>query len=776
MTKRQHAFPQIIARAPLLFAILLMGFTFTITQVMVIREFLVIFTGNELSIAIILANWLLLDAAGSWLWGKKVEDWGLKESGYAFLQFFIAVLLPLTIYGIRCLRDLMGLSIGEGASLLQIFFWTVPLLAPLGIANGIMFALACSLYPDREEKRAASIGRVYLLEALGAGAGGVLYTFFFIPLFGTFQVAFLLGTANLVLGLLLIQGGGSKGRTRWILSAVLGIFLVGSLMLLFPSSLQRIERSSMERLWRGLEVLQSRWSPYGNIVVGKREEQLTFFSNGIPICNVPVPDVVFMEEMAHYPLLLTPSPRAILIIGGGLGGIIQEILKHPVHEVHYTEIDPLIVHLIQANLTPLTRQELADPRVRIHILDGRFYVKNAAQKFDGIILNLPPPSTLEVNRFYTVDFFREVSSLLRKGGVLALSAPGSETYLGPEVRDLNLSLLRTLQQVFPSVVVIPGDINFLLASAGAFDGSAIEDLLIERLRERKIQTQFLNEFNIRRKLNKQRREWLEVSLERGGVVRLNRDSTPSGLYYGIAYWNAQFHPSLQAFWTGIGRLRFWHLGLLVLILGGGGFIWCKTGGAGKRKKVLIWVTTTTGFFGTAMSILLIFSFQTLYGYAYQWIGLLIAAFMLGLALGSWVMTTALERIKKFRGILIGTEILTVLFTVLGMLLLAVFYSAGMGTLNLWIMKPGFLLLSIISGFWVGIEFPLASRIFSNGGKERLGRTAGLLYASDLLGAWAGSLLVGVVLIPVLGMLSTCGVIILLKLSSLALIIIFSGNL
>ncbi len=772
MAKREHVFPPVIARTPLLFALLLMGFTFTITQVMVIRELLVVFTGNELSIAIILANWLLLDAVGSWLWGKKVEDWRLKEGGYAFCQLLIAIFLPLTIYGIRCLRELMGLSIGEGASLLQIFFWTVPLLAPLGIANGIMFALGCSLYAKWQEKRAASIGKVYLLEALGAGIGGVLYTFFFIPIFDSFQVAFLLGAANLVSGLLLIQAGGPEGRRKWILSGALGISLVANLMLLLPPNTERIEKRSMARLWQGLEILQSRWSPYGNVVVGRREEQLTFFSNGIPVCNVPVPDIAFMEEMVHYPLLLIPSPQAVLIIGGGLGGIIHEVLKHPVEEVHYTEIDPLIVRLIQENLTPLTRQELADPRVRIHILDGRFYVKTTSQKFDGIILNLPPPSTLELNRFYTLDFFREVSGLLRKGGILALSAPGSETYLGPEVRDLNWSLLQTLHQVFPSVVVIPGDFNFILASATISDGSVLQDRLVEGLKERKIRTQFLDEFNIARKLNKQRREWLEVSLERGGGVRLNRDSIPSGLYYGIAYWNAQFHPSLQAFWSRMGGLRFWHLALLILILAGGGFIWCRTDGAGKGKKVLIWVTITTGFFGTAMSILLIFSFQTLYGYAYQWVGLLIAAFMVGLALGSWVMTRALERIKKLKAILMGMEILAILFAVLGTLLFMVFYSPGMGTLSLWAMKLGFLLLSTISGFWVGIEFPLAGRIFSSGGKGEVGRTAGLLYASDLFGAWAGSLLVGVILVPVLGIIQTCGVVILLKLSSLALILIF----
>ena len=171
-----------------------------------------------------------------------------------------------------------------------------------------------------------------------------------------------------------------------------------------------------------------------------------------------------------------------------------------------------------------------------------------------------------------------------------------------------------------------------------------------------------------------------------------------------------------------------------------------------------------------MSILLIFSFQNLYGYAYQWIGLLIAAFMVGLALGSGLMTRMLRRIQRFRVILIWTEIFIIFFTSVGMLVLSLFYSAGMEAFNLWAMKIGFLLLSIISGFWVGLEFPLASRIFSGGG-EGIARTAGILYASDLFGAWAGSLLVGVILVPVLGIMQTILVVIFLKLASLAFLVL-----
>jgi predicted membrane-bound spermidine synthase len=95
-------------------------------------------------------------------------------------------------------------------------------------------------------------------------------------------------------------------------------------------------------------------------------------------------------------------------------------------------------------------------------------------------------------------------------------------------------------------------------------------------------------------------------------------------------------------------------------------------------------------------------------------------------------------------------------------------SSGEEPLNLWTDKIGFLLMNLLSGFWVGLEFPLSSMIFAER-EEGVARTAGILYAADLLGAWAGALLVGVIFIPVLGILLTCGGIILLKLASLALL-------
>ena len=754
---------------PFVLAFILMGFTFTITQVMVIRELLVIFIGNELSTAIILANWLLLEAAGSFLLGKRAHELGLGRRGYACLQMLVSVLLPLTIYGIRSLRDIMGLATGEGASLVAIFSWTAPLLAPLGVVDGIMFAVGCRLHSDQAQKGPSSVGRVYLLEAMGAGGGGALYTFFFIPLFTSFQVAFFLAAANLISALLLISMEEEKDtwKNKVLTGSLWGVLTASVLLLILPGA-GGLEKNSTARQWRGLQVLDSRWSPYGNVTVGRREEQLTFFANGMPICNAPVPDIARVEEMVHYPLLFIPFPRRVLIIGGGFGGVIAEVLKHPVDEVDYTEIDPLIIQLIKENLTPLTRSEIENPRLHIHSLDGRLFIKTTTKKFDGIILNLPHPSTLELNRYYTVEFFNEIYQSLNGGGVLSISIPGSETYLSPELRDLNLCLLRSLGEIFPSVQVIPGEVNYILASASKDSGPLLPELFIGRLRDRKIATRFLTEFQIRLKLESQRQNWLAGSLRRGEAVKLNRDANPSGLYYGIAYWNAQFHPFVQTLWGKVKGLRLWHLALLLSLLTCGALPLRRKSEEEGARGVIICLVATSGFFGIAFSVLLIFSFQTLYGYAYHWIGLLIAAFMTGLALGSWTMARSLEKIRKFFLTMVGVEILMVLFATMGIILLTFLYSPAWGQKLLSGMRSAFLVLSGLSGYLVGLEFPLSSNIFSGRG-EGVTRTAGILYAADLFGAWAGSLLVGVLFIPVLGILQTCAVILFLKLASLSLI-------
>jgi spermidine synthase len=174
----------------------------------------------------------------------------------------------------------------------------------------------------------------------------------------------------------------------------------------------------------------------------------------------------------------------------------------------------------------------------------------------------------------------------------------------------------------------------------------------------------------------------------------------------------------------------------------------------------------TGFAGMIFDLALIFTFQSIYGYVFSWIGLLVTFFMAGTAVGAMTATRVLPRTKNCLKLFIKTEIAIICFS-LGLpfvFLVAFPYMDSPGI----ILRILFLVVSFISGLLIGAQFPLANKIYLKD-ETSLSRTAGLLYASDLLGGWLGGVVGGVVLLPVLGLLGSCLVVVLLKLSSFIII-------
>ena len=172
---------------------------------------------------------------------------------------------------------------------------------------------------------------------------------------------------------------------------------------------------------------------------------------------------------------------------------------------------------------------------------------------------------------------------------------------------------------------------------------------------------------------------------------------------------------------------------------------------------------------------LIFAFQVLYGYVFHWIGLLVTALMGGIAMGSLRMTSLLGRIKNEVATFIKIEMFIVLFSgVLPVVFLILHpYVDRQETFFLQII---FLVLSFLSGFLIGVQFPLANKIYLTLDTEpkgaNLSGTAGLLYGADLFGGWIGGIIGGVILLPILGLLETCLVVVMIKVSSL---IIFTAS-
>ena len=767
------------AKGSLRFAFLLMGFSFSVMQTLMARELLVSYAGNELSIGLVLGSWLILEALGSGLLGRLARRARAGASSYAALQVALALLLPLSVYAAFTVRRIVGIAPGEGIGLLPTFYSAFLVLLPLGLVDGAMFTFGCRAYA----RETPAVGHVYVLEAIGGIVGGLVFTYLFIPYLHAIQIILILAALNLASAASLVLRPTSDVLRPtsdvlrptsqvvrfWMRLAVVVVLLAASLYLLLSPQADAIHRWFVGQQWRGYDLAYYGNSIYGNVTAIRQEEQYTFFANGVPILTTPVPDITLVEELVHLPMLFVSQPREVLVVSGGVGGVLNEILKYPVDRVDYAELDPLLIKAVQDLPTPLTAKELADPRVEIEHVDGRLLVKRkgweAHPNYDLIVLNLPYPSTLQLNRFYTKEFFHMVRAIMDERGVLVLLSPGTLTYMSPAMRNLNAAIYKTLKEAFPHVRPIPGDVNLWLASPGQAVENVPPDELVRRWEQRAVPTRLVTDFHIRYKFDQQRLAWFWDSLRKGEKVKINQDLRPSGLLHGLAYWNELFSPHFSGYFELLERLSLPLLGLplaaLILAL-----LAARKLSSKLETAPIPIAIVTTGFGGMACDLLIIFAFQAFYGYVYYQIGLLITAFMAGLSLGGLVMTRLAERVEEGKPILLKLEGALVGYWLLLPTVLALLYSQVRSPLISAAVGPMLLVLNALAGFLVGMEFPLANKMYL---RRSLSETAGVLYASDLVGAFLGALLVSVALLPALGVVETCLLVALLKLGSLALV-------
>lgn len=777
----------------LIFAFLAVGFGETIGQVLLLREFTINFQGNELSLGIIFGSWLFTTALGSYGLGRLVDIFKPKLYHFVFTQILYFLILPAQILLARNLNYLLGLKPGEIVGILPIFYSSLILLAPLCMLNGFQFTLGCSLLAGTEEDkapdRAVSVGRIYVAEASGSVIGGIIFTYILVHYLRPLEIAFISGLLNLVAGFILLNPRNvisrSQGRPEKQVIPTLkdrpAIFLLATIVLLstlavflwLNRDLQNLHHLSRSWQWRGEEFLLDKDSYYGNIAITRRGGQTNLYESGLFLFSAPHPDVVFLEEISHFPLLSHPLPQRVLLLGGGAGGLLEEILKHPVEELGYVEVDPLLIEMVRKELKPAV---FSDPRLKLIFSDGRLFIKEVAKKeqrrYDVIIMNLPPPSTLNLNRFYTRQFFQEIQTLINRSGIFAFTLPSSEAYMSPEMIRLNRCIHETLRSTFPVVKIIPGEFSIFIASTDAtmeYHSSPIlnPEAIKERFTVRNLETRLLTLPYLDYKLSPERAERLLAPLLKMKEAEINQDLRPAASFYQLALWNVMFYPALRRFFEWVSGLKLWWP-LLPLILTGGLILLLRfmSGLRGKVRterpspSAVIWAVLTTGFGGMSTSMLVLLTFQTLEGHLYQKIGVLVASFMLGLVLGGTAITRALPQLKK-----VANTFSLIEFSIL-------FYSLVLPFLLFLAGKLGgevpLILLNCFTGFLVGAEFPLASSILLKR-KDKIVRVAGSLYAYDLWGAILGAVLTSVFFIPLLGVRETPLVVGMAKVVSLILL-------
>ncbi len=512
---------------------LCLGFSALASQIVFIREFLIAFSGDELSIGIILAGWMFGGAIGS-LFLKGIAD-KLKQKSltFALLQIFLSLLLAPGILLIRFIRPVLGVNPGQILPFYILVIFCFLILIPLCSILSFMFVLSCRIYPVRSgaprrgtsngvyetKDRASGISRVYAVEALGSMLGGTIASLILIRFFNSFEIMTMLSLLNAIAAFIFIE---TPRRKIVRLAAVLIMLL--SAFLWLSGGWKKIEVFSFKKQWPGYEVLDARNSFFANLVTLKRGEQISFFNNGMRLYSVP--DKRACEEAVHFCLLEHREPKDILLIGGGVAGALDEILKHPVERIDYLELDPELIKVAQDFLASGYASALKHPKVFIKNLDGRYFIKATGNKYDCIIVNLGDPYTAQLNRFYTREFFHEAKRVLKGQGIISFGLSSSDSYINFDLGRYLGSVYAALQKEFAEVKVIPGNIAYFLATDTRGGLTYDYKLLMRRAAERKLDLQYVREYYLFSSLTPDKIYYTENALKKARP-RVNFDFRPS---------------------------------------------------------------------------------------------------------------------------------------------------------------------------------------------------------------------------------------------------------
>jgi spermidine synthase len=702
--------------------IFLVGFLAIVSQIVLLRELNVAFYGVELVYALALAAWMLGGAAGS------LVRWRGGARGTALLLGSAAALLPATVALIRTSRPALGGIPGAylpfADQLLVLGLATLPQSAILGLA----FRSAAVLAADAGGTLAGS----YAIESAGACVGAAAATVSFLAGVQTFTVAVVAAGAvptllvvraaagqasNLSLRTGATQGPRSALRTGW--KPVLLTVVTMACAWFAP----RLDLG-MTR-WTHPAVVLSRDSPYARITVSRSGSQTALFMDDVLVHES---ESSLQEELAHVAGLAHPEPRDVLVLGGHASGIDRELSRHGAVSVVSVESDRLLVSVLQRFFAASNDVVVADPR---RSLDRG--------PFDVIVNAMPQPSSGQTNRFYTREFFEECRARLRPGGLLAFRLDLPENAVSPLILMRSASVTEAARQVFPAVESLRGNSVIVLASLVPLPIDASP--LIARWRTRGLETRLVRPSYLQYLWDRDRRLELRTRLQ-SVTPRANTDTVPICYQVTAIGWLAKFFPSLLAVRTQPDLATVVGLGLVVLAA----FVLVgrrSTSAAGTGQALL------AGFAGMLLETVLLLAYQAHSGALYEHIGLLLLAFMMGLAAGA----AAVDRMRsRHRPMTIPRAVTAGLALALALAgaLVALVISAG-ALVGLW----GTAALMLISG-------GVTAAIFATLGSRPS------LYAADLTGGAFGSLLAGLLFVPSLGLAATAWVVCGAGLTSVAL--------
>lgn len=365
-----------------------------------------------------LASYLLGDSVtqfstiiGVYLFSMGIGSWLSRYFNKNLLGWFVQV------------EILVGLIGGFSSALLFLLFEHVEsfrivlymLIGLTGIMVGMEIPLLMRILKD-ELKFSDLVSKVFTFDYIGALLASVIFPLLLVPKLGLVRTSFLFGLLNTGVAFWVCFYFGKRlpwGNYLKSASVVCIVLLTGGFVMADDIMAMSEEQTYPDK------VVFSKSSPYQRIVLTRNRNNIKLYLNG-NLQFSSTDEYRYHESLVHPAMQSIANPQNVLLLGGGDGLAVREVLKYPsVQNITLVDLDGEVTKMFSTMpmLTALNDSSLLSPKVKVLNLDAFEWLKNNTVQYDCIIIDFPDPTNYSVGKLYTTSFYNLLHKTLSAKGV-----------------------------------------------------------------------------------------------------------------------------------------------------------------------------------------------------------------------------------------------------------------------------------------------------------------------------------------------------------------------
>jgi len=377
-----------------------------------------------------LASWLLGDSVlqfstviGTYLFAMGIGSWLSRYIERQLVAQFLRIELLVGLIGGLMPAALFlaynSLPADAGAAFRVLLYALVGL---IGVLVGLEIPLVMRILKRHFSQRWALrelVSEVLTFDYLGALLVALAFPLLFVPHLGLVRTGIFFGLLNAAVAVWALWLFRGEIR-RFTAHAVACVAVIGVLVIAMVGA-ERLTTWAEDSFYGG-DIIVRESSDYQRVVVTAGPGGVRLYLNG----NLQFhsrDEYRYHESLVHPALAAHGAPRRVLVLGGGDGLAVREVLRHPgVDQVTLIELDPHMTRLFASHpaLVALNGGALASPRVRIVNTDAYTWLEQTEETFDVIVVDFPDPTNFSLGKLYTTSFYQRADRALAAGGYMAV--------------------------------------------------------------------------------------------------------------------------------------------------------------------------------------------------------------------------------------------------------------------------------------------------------------------------------------------------------------------